>query len=99
MKDQVRQTQMVMSFGPGSMIDMPTQSVMVAGLEHWRYTLEEQAVALIQEPRLLKRLCERFGISDAAVSQACRRLALKAETDQQLKDTLGRLEKLVKDVI
>ena len=64
MKDQVRQTQMVMSFGPGSMIDMPTQSVMVAGLEHWRYTLEEQAVALIQEPRLLKRLCERFGISD-----------------------------------
>ena len=64
MKDQVRQTQMVMSFGPGSMIDLPTQSVMVAGLEHWQYTTEEQAAALIQEPRLVARLCERFGISD-----------------------------------
>jgi REP element-mobilizing transposase RayT len=44
----------------------------------------------------LNEIGERFGISDAAVSQASRRLALKAETDQQLKDTLGRLEKLVK---
>lgn len=64
MKDQVRQTQMVMSFGPGSMMDLPTQSVMIAGLEHWRYTLEEQAASLIQEPRLLARLSERFRVSD-----------------------------------
>ncbi|MDA3819834.1 MAG: hypothetical protein PF590_05175 [Candidatus Delongbacteria bacterium] len=32
-----------------------------------------------------KRIGERFGISDAAVSQTSRRLALKAKEDQQLK--------------
>lgn len=32
---QIRQSQVVTSFGPGSMIDMPDHSVMVAGLEHW----------------------------------------------------------------
>jgi hypothetical protein len=61
MKDQVRQTQMVMSFGPGSMLDLPNQSVMIAGLEQWNYTLDEQAAALVHEPRLLTRLAEKFG--------------------------------------
>ena len=43
----------------------------------------------------LKDIGERFGISDAAVSQASRRLALKAETDQQLKKMLDRVETLL----
>jgi REP element-mobilizing transposase RayT len=40
----------------------------------------------------LKEIGEHFGISDAAVSQASRRLALKAEKDQVLKKLIGRLE-------
>jgi hypothetical protein len=40
----------------------------------------------------LKDIGECFGISDAAVSQASRRLAFKAETDQQLKEMLDRVE-------
>ena len=40
----------------------------------------------------LKEVGEHFGISDAAVSQASRRLALKAEEDQALKKMIRRLE-------
>jgi hypothetical protein len=61
MKNQVRQTQMVMSFGPGSMIDLPETSVMIAGLEHWYYDPAERQASIIQEPRLLSRLAMRFG--------------------------------------
>jgi putative transposase len=46
----------------------------------------------------LKDIGERFGISDAAVSQAIQRLALKAETDQQLKEMLDRVETLLRNV-
>ena len=45
-----------------------------------------------------KDIGERFGISDAAVSQASRRLALKAKTDPQLKEMLDRVETLLRDV-
>jgi hypothetical protein len=46
----------------------------------------------------LKDIGERFGISDAAVSQASRRVALKAETDPQLKKMLDRVETLLRNV-
>jgi REP-associated tyrosine transposase len=46
----------------------------------------------------LKDIGERFGISDAAVSQASRRLAFKAETDPQLKEMLDRVETLLRNV-
>ena len=46
----------------------------------------------------LKDIGERFGISDAAVSQASRRVALKAETDQQLKKMLDRVATLLRNV-
>jgi len=61
MKNQVRQTQMVMSFGPGSMLDLPDTSVMIAGLDHWYYDPRERQAAIIQEQRLLARLGLRFG--------------------------------------
>ncbi|MFA5516847.1 MAG: transposase, partial [Desulfuromonadales bacterium] len=40
----------------------------------------------------LKEIGERFGISDAAVSQASRRLVLKAGKDRQLKQKIDRVE-------
>jgi putative transposase len=46
----------------------------------------------------LKDIGERFGISDAAVSQASPRLALKAEPDQQLREMLDRAETLLRNV-
>ncbi|HEX2768042.1 MAG TPA: transposase, partial [Geobacteraceae bacterium] len=42
-----------------------------------------------------KEIGERFGISDAAVSQASRRLVLKAEKDQQMKKMLRRVDALI----
>ncbi len=46
----------------------------------------------------LKEIGERFGISDAAVSQANRRLVLKSEKDQQLKKMISRAETLLRHV-
>jgi putative transposase len=43
----------------------------------------------------LKEIGERFGISDAAVSQANRRLVLKTGKDQELKKVIGRVEDLL----
>jgi hypothetical protein len=47
---QIRQSQVVMTFGPGSMFDLPNQSVIVGGLEYWTKGDE------ILEPRLLAKL-------------------------------------------
>ena len=53
-RDQARSGQLVTTFGPGPMIDFPRESVIVAGLDHWRY--KDVAAATIAEPRLLERL-------------------------------------------
>jgi hypothetical protein len=52
---QVRQSQVVTTFGPGSMFDLPNQSVIVGGLEYWTKGDE------IQEPRLVAKLREALG--------------------------------------
>lgn len=49
---QLRQGQVVTTFGPGAMLDLPDHSVLVAGLEHWTGVNEE-----IVEPRLADKLC------------------------------------------
>lgn len=46
----------------------------------------------------LKDIGARFGISDAAVSQASRRVTLKAKTDRRLKQQLDRIETCLKQV-
>jgi hypothetical protein len=33
---QLRRSQLLTTFGPGSMVDLPTHSVLIAGLEHWK---------------------------------------------------------------
>jgi hypothetical protein len=48
---QVRYSQVVTTFGPGSLLDLPTQSVIVGGLEHWTSVNEE-----VLEPRLVEKL-------------------------------------------
>jgi hypothetical protein len=49
---QVRQSQIVTTFGPGSMFDLPNHSVIVGGLEYW--SKGDQ----ILEPRLVAKLKE-----------------------------------------
>jgi hypothetical protein len=33
---QIRQSQIVTTFGPGAMVDLPDHAAIIGGLEHWR---------------------------------------------------------------
>ena len=55
---QLRQGQVVSTFGPGAMLDLPNHSVLVAGLEHWTGVSDE-----IPEPRLADKLCILLDVS------------------------------------
>ena len=48
---QVRRSQLLNTFGPGALIDLPKHSVLVGGLDHWRGT-----GASLDEPRLLQKI-------------------------------------------
>src|SRR5262245_29665021 len=48
---QVRHSQVVTTFGPGSLLDLPVQSVIVGGLDNWFGVGEE-----VHESRLVEKL-------------------------------------------
>ncbi len=52
---QIRQSQLITSFGPGSMMDLPKHSVLVGGLDSWSTGGQE-----IHEPRLVEKLKSLF---------------------------------------
>jgi hypothetical protein len=54
---QIRRSQVVTTFGPGAMVDLPDYSILISGLDQWRGVNEE-----IDEPRLLQKLREHLGI-------------------------------------
>lgn len=49
---KIRQSQLITTFGPGALLDLPQHSVIVGGLEGW------ERGDLIQEPRLTQKLSE-----------------------------------------
>jgi hypothetical protein len=51
---QLRSSQVVTTFGPGAMVDLPDASVIIAGLDHWHYDVND--IPIIQEPRLVEKL-------------------------------------------
>jgi hypothetical protein len=51
---QLRSSQVVTTFGPGAMVDLPDASVIVAGLDNWQY--DQNRIPLIQEQRLVEKL-------------------------------------------
>ena len=55
---QVRRGQVITTFGPGSLIDLPDHSAVIGGLEHWLDRGEE-----IAEPRLVEWLRKFFDCS------------------------------------
>ena len=54
---QIRQSQVITTFGPGALIDLPHDSAIVGGLDTWPRSLEE-----ILEPRLTRKLQTITGI-------------------------------------
>ena len=53
-KNAQRLSQVITTFGPGAMIDLPTRSVVVGGLDLWE--MKGNAFTTIAEPRLSTRL-------------------------------------------
>jgi len=51
-----------MTFGPGAMVDLPKDSVIVGGLEGWRYLRD--VIPTIAEPRLLMKVQQLLGVPD-----------------------------------
>ena len=52
---QIRRSQLITSFGPGSILDLPNHSVLISGLDSWSTGGDE-----IIEPRLVDKLKELF---------------------------------------
>ena len=48
----LRQSQLITTYGPGAMIDLPDESVIVSGLQDWSPLRREK----IDEPRLTAKL-------------------------------------------
>ena len=56
---KIRRSQVITTFGPGDMLDLPRYSVLVAGLETWSFAGDEE----IREPRLVEKLKAILGVS------------------------------------
>ncbi len=54
---EIRQSQLITTFGPGSMVDLPNHSVLVAGLEFWTAGGD-----IISEPRLSQKLAKVLNV-------------------------------------
>lgn len=54
---EIRQSQLITTFGPGSLVDLVGDAVLIPGLEHWHYT--GAGGYEIHEPRLAENLRRR----------------------------------------
>jgi hypothetical protein len=59
-KDQLRSSQVVTTFGPGAMVDLPDASAIIAGLDHWHYAANQ--IPVVEEPRLVEKLKRLLGV-------------------------------------
>lgn len=58
---QIRQSQVVTTFGPGALLDLPDHSVIVAGLDQWGDPVREETYRPIVEARLQERVSRALG--------------------------------------
>ena len=57
-KSEIRSSQLLTTFGPGAMMDLPDGSVVIGGLDHWQYPTG--SIPLVEEPRLVAKLRKRL---------------------------------------
>jgi hypothetical protein len=55
---EIRRSQLLMGYGPGAMIDLLNDAVLIGGLEYWRYLDARHPPQPIAEPRLTAKLLE-----------------------------------------
>lgn len=53
-RSQLRANQILTTFGPGAMVDLPEKSVIIGGLHKWVY--EKDKPCIVEEPRLAAKL-------------------------------------------
>lgn len=58
---QVRHSQLITTYGPGAMVDLPDCSVVIGGLNFWSYGPDQQPER-IEEPRLIAKLRQALGV-------------------------------------
>lgn len=59
---QLRQSQLVSTFGPGAMVDLVDRAVVIGGLEHWSYG--PKGYVALDDPRLRRSLIPRLKALD-----------------------------------
>ena len=59
---QIRQSQLVTTFGPGAMVDLLDRSIVIGGLEHWSYSRE--GFTALDDERLRRSLIPRLKMLD-----------------------------------
>ena len=57
---ELRQSQLLTTFGPGSMVDLPNHAVLIGGLDHWQFAERKR----IYEDRLERRLCDLLALEE-----------------------------------
>lgn len=63
----IRKSQLVTTYGPGSMVDLLDNAVLIGGLDFWVYN-KKKGVPHIAEPRLRDSLADRFKIAGRDLS-------------------------------
>lgn len=57
-KSQLRASQVLTTFGPGALMDLPEASIIVGGLDHWMYSAQQDPA--LEEPRLIAKIRARL---------------------------------------
>ncbi len=56
---EIRQSQLLSTFGPGAMVDLPKYSVVIGGLTYWKGEMQP-----IREDRLKDKVCEMLQVKN-----------------------------------
>ena len=59
---ELRQSQLLTTFGPGSMVDLPDHAVLIGGLDHWHFTERKR----VFEERLESRVRDLLSLDEMA---------------------------------
>ena len=71
----IRRSQIVTTFGPGAMVDLVDQAVLIGGLDFWNFHKKRYGYQVLVEPRLRDALSERMrkaGRGELSVEEAFR---------------------------
>ena len=63
---EIRPSQLLWTYGPGALIDLPSLSVVTAGIDHW----PKEECMPVTEDRLLAAVRERLGRSSRRLADA-----------------------------